>query len=264
MNASAERRQITVMFCDLVDSTGLARDLDPEVLREVMFGFHAVCSDIIQRCGGRVSQYLGDGLLAVFGHPRAHEDDAVHAAQSALSIVQQVHSLGLPREANQETIRVRIGIATGLVVTGDGRGTGPDGHEPISGQTPILAQRLQAMAAANSVLIADSTHAIVGGRFECIDLGAHQLKGFPDPQRVWQVVSPRDTRTRFATGQAFSPLVGRQMDLRWLLDLWEQVRQGGRPRRLHLGRSGDRKIAVVAGTSGANRSNVAYQTPVSV
>jgi predicted ATPase/class 3 adenylate cyclase len=247
IGSNAERRQVTVLFCDLVDSSGLAEALDPEDYRKVLLPFHSACKAAVERFGGRVSQYLGDGVLAVFGHPHAHEDDAVHATRAALLILTRVQTIALPAQAPTQHLAVRIGIATGLVVVGDGTAAGPDGHEPFSGQTPILAQRLQALAAHNGVLVSENTHRIVGERFECTALGSHRLKGFSEPERVWSVTAERRSALRFVGRDAIPPLIGRQAELDRLTQLWRDAREGRGRAVFILGEAGIGKSRLVRG-----------------
>jgi class 3 adenylate cyclase/predicted ATPase len=246
IGAKAERRQITVLFCDLVDSSSLAEALDPEDYRKVLIPFHTACRTVVEQLGGRVSQYLGDGVLIVFGHPHAHEDDAIRAARAALTILRQVQGIALPPQASSQRLHVRIGIATGLVVVGDGSTAGPDGHEPFSGQTPILAQRLQALASENGILISENTYRIVAERFECSELGPHRLKGFSEPEPVWSVTAERRSTSRFRR-QTVSPLIGRQAEVQRLVDLWREAQEGGGRGVLVSGEAGIGKSRLLRG-----------------
>lgn len=220
----ADRRQITILFCDVVDSSRLAAD--PEKHQDVIQPYHAACNAIIERFGGRVSQFLGDGVLCVFGHPHAHEDDALHATQAGIALAQRIPRLPLPPGLGNERLAVRVGIATGLVATGDGAGAGPDGHAPYGGQAPILAQRLQDLAPENGVLIARNTYSIVGERFDCVHLGTRTLKGLAEPEEVWRVLSEQHSDTRYFSRPGTGPLVGRQVELSRLMQLWGEVRHG--------------------------------------
>jgi class 3 adenylate cyclase/predicted ATPase len=221
-----ERRQLIVLFCDLVGSSKFASRLDPEELRDLIRSYQAACTAVIRRFDGTVSRYMGDGILALFGYPRAHEDDGERAVRSALDIIAAMAALPVPqRAAGAEPLAVRIGIATGLVVAGDLIGEGASEEEAIVGETPNLAARLQALASPNSVVIAASTRALIGERFECTDLGEHHLRGFADAARVWQVVAPRSGTSRFEAAQPtrLAPLVDREEELEWLLRLWQEA-----------------------------------------
>src|SRR5215472_15191912 len=167
----AERRQVTVMFCDLVGSTALSARLDPEDLREVIGRYHACVADTVSRFDGFVAKYMGDGVLVYFGYPQAHEDDAEQAVRAGLALVDVVGELEAPGP-----LQLRIGIATGLVVVGDLIGTGSAQEPAIVGETPNLAARLQALAEPNAVVIAESTRRLIGARFEVADLGLQSLK----------------------------------------------------------------------------------------
>ncbi len=166
----AERRQLTVMFCDLVGSTALSERLDPEDLREVIHTYQECCAGVVARFGGFIARYMGDGLLVYFGYPQAHEDDAERAIRAGLGIVEAVGGLH-PRD--DLTLQVRVGIATGLVVAGDMIGEGASEESAVLGETPNLASRLQALAEPDTVVIAPATHHLVSGLFEHKDLGSH-------------------------------------------------------------------------------------------
>ena len=169
---TAERRQVTVMFSDLVGSTALSARMDPEDLREVISAYQKCVAETVQRFGGFVAKYMGDGVLVYFGYPQAHEDDAERAVRAGLELVAAVS--GLKTHAPLQT---RVGIATGLVVVGDLIGSGASQEQAIVGETPNLAARLQGVAEPNSVVIAESTRKLVGNLFELEDLGAQDLKG---------------------------------------------------------------------------------------
>jgi predicted ATPase/class 3 adenylate cyclase len=223
----AERRQLTVLFCDLVGSTRLATNLELDEWRDVLRGFQITCTKVVRQFGGTISRYMGDGILVLFGYPHAHEDDAERAVSAALTMVEAVGRLPSPLDAT-ERLAVRIGIATGVVLAGDLIGDGAAEEEAILGETPNLAGRLQAAAPPNGVVIAARTHALIGGRFHCEDLGAHQLKGFDEPVPCWRVVRPRRFASHFtamgAGGRA--PVVGRKRELAWLLDCWRTAAAG--------------------------------------
>src|SRR5215831_5078499 len=169
---TAERRQVTVMFSDLVGSTALSARMDPEDLREVLSAYQKCVADAVQRFGGFVAKYMGDGVLVYFGYPHAHEDDAERAVRAGLELVAAAGAL-----KTHAPLQTRVGIATGLVVVGDLIGSGASQEQAIVGETPNLAARLQAIAEPNSVVMADSTRKLLGNLFELGDLGAHDLKG---------------------------------------------------------------------------------------
>jgi class 3 adenylate cyclase/tetratricopeptide (TPR) repeat protein len=219
---TAERRQLTVMFCDLVGSTALSARLDPEDLREVIGAYHRCCAELIERHGGFIAKYMGDGVLAYFGYPRAHEDDAEQAVRAGLALTEAVARLPSPQE-----LRVRVGVASGLVVVGDLLGTGSAQEQAIVGETPNLAARLQALAEPGAVVIADSTRRAIGGLFEVADLGPQSLKGFSEPQRAWRVLSENQALGRFeALRSSAAPLIGRAEELDLLLRRWAQAKAG--------------------------------------
>src|SRR4051794_33238250 len=178
----AERRQLTVMFCDLVGSTALAERLDPEELREQMQTYRKAVGDVAMRYDGHVAQYLGDGLLLYFGWPRAHEDDAERCVRAALEIVQAVKSVSV-----KGSLAVRIGAATGTVVVGESAQSGDHQGNLAVGETPNLAARVQELARPDEILIARSTRRLIGDSFTLTDLGTHPLKGVAEPLGVWRV-----------------------------------------------------------------------------
>src|SRR5262245_21152749 len=190
----AERRQLTVMFCDLVGSTVLATEIDPEDLAEVIRKFQAVCVSAIEHLGGHVARLMGDGIVAYFGYPQAYEDDAERAVRAGLDVVARISRLLLP---SSEPLRVRVGIATGLVVVGDILGENPAQEQAAVGITPNLAARLQALAEPNTVLVADSTQRLLGNVFVYEAARPYQLKGFAQPVLAWRVVGERVVDSRF-------------------------------------------------------------------
>ena len=216
----AERRQVTVMFSDLVGSTALSARMDPEDLREVISSYQKCVTETVQRFGGFVAKYMGDGVLIYFGYPQAHEDDAERAVRAGLELRAAV--TGLKTHAALQT---RVGIATGLVVVGDLIGSGASQEQAIVGETPNLAARLQSIAEPNRLLIAESTRKLVGNLFELEDLGAKNLKGILGPIRAWAALRPASVEGRFeamhATG--LTDLVGREEEL--------DLRCDGGPRR---------------------------------
>jgi len=219
----AGRRQLTVLFCDLVGSTALAQRLDPEALRDLMRGYQQACGAVIERYAGHVAQYLGDGLVVYFGWPQAHEDDAERAVRAALEIIAAVH-----RVAGPESLQVRIGIATGAVVVGE-TGAG-DASVPSAavGETPNLAARLQGLAGPDQIVIASATHRLLGDSFEVEDLGDHSLKGIDGPVRARRIRGVARTESRFDASHAgrYTPFVGREPEVALLLARWEQAREG--------------------------------------
>jgi TOMM system kinase/cyclase fusion protein len=224
----AERRQLTVLFCDLVDSTALASQLDPEELREVVRAYQEVCAKVIARYEGHIAQYLGDGLLVYFGYPRAHEDDAQRAVRAGLGIVEAVGQLNIRLKQDRGVeLAVRLGVHTGLVVVGD-VGGGPRQEQLALGETPNLAARLQGLAAPNTLVISAATFQLLGGFFACQSIGPHRLKGFAQPLAVYQVLSERTARSRLeaAGSTGLTPLVGREQEIGLLRERWAQVRDG--------------------------------------
>ena len=183
---AAERRQLTVMFCDLVGSTELASRLDPEDLREVVAAYQRAVAQAVAGFDGFVAKYMGDGVLVYFGYPRAHENDAEHAVRAGIDCIDAVGRL----DVGSVELQARVGIATGLVVVGDLIGEGSAQEQSVFGETPNLAARLQALAEPNAVVIAAATRRLVGDLFEYRDLGAVEVKGLAAPVRAWQVLRP--------------------------------------------------------------------------
>ena len=224
----AERRQITVMFCDLADSTRLSGQLDPEDLREVIRAYQAACVGVIQRFAGYVAQYLGDGLLVYFGYPQAHEDDPQRAVRTGLELLAAIRTLNTQLVQDQGVrLAVRIGIHTGLVVVGE-MGSGGRHEHLALGDTPNLAARLQGLAAPDTVVLSDTTARLVQGYFVCQDRGVHTLKGIDTPVHVSQVVgeSAAQSRLDVAAASGLTPLVGRETEVTLLLERWAQARDG--------------------------------------
>ena len=222
-DTTGERRQLTVMFCDLVGSTALSEKLDPEELRGLLHAYRTLCGEVIARYDGFVARYVGDGILTYFGWPMAHEEDAERAVRAALEIVHTVK-----RASSTEDLSVRIGIATGPVVVGEAAGVG-DQSKLAVGSTPNLAARLQGLATADQIVIATSTRRLVGNAFELIDVGEHDLKGIAEPVHAWRVERALVTESRFDAnrgGQALTPLAGRDEELDLLLRRWSQAKDG--------------------------------------
>ena len=221
--SGGERRQLTVMFCDLVGSTALSEKLDPEELRSLLHAYRTLCGDVIARYDGFVARYVGDGILTYFGWPTAHEEDAERAVRAALEIVHTVK-----RASSTEDLSVRIGIATGPVVVGEQAGAG-DQSKLAVGSTPNLAARLQGLAVADQIVIAASTRRLAGNAFELTDLGEHDLKGIAEPVHAWRVERALLSESRFDAnrgGGALTPLVGREEELDLLLRRWSQAKDG--------------------------------------
>jgi class 3 adenylate cyclase/predicted ATPase len=223
--AEAERRQLTVMFCDLVGSTALSQRLDPEDMREVIRAYQDTCAGVITGFEGFVAKFMGDGVLAYFGYPRAHEDDAERAVRAGLALVEAVGELAAPAG---EPLATRIGIATGLVVVGDLIGEGASAEETVVGDTPNLAARLQALATPDAVVIAPATRRLLGGLFECEDLGDQALKGISEPVQAWRVIRAREADSRFEASRVgrLTPLVGREEELDMLVRRWRRAKAG--------------------------------------
>jgi class 3 adenylate cyclase/predicted ATPase len=223
---SAERRQLTIMFCDVVGSTELATRLDPEDLRDVIGAYHRCAADVLTRFGGFVAKYMGDGVLAYFGYPEAHEDDAERAVRASLAIIGAVGQLDLPLDLPLR-LELRLGIATGLVVVGDLTGSGAAQERGVVGETPNLAARLQSLAEPNGIVIADATRRQIGNLFDLRYLGPQMLKGFAGATPVWQVISESAVASRFeALRSHVMPLVGRDEEIELLLRRWAQAKSG--------------------------------------
>jgi class 3 adenylate cyclase/predicted ATPase len=224
----AERRQLTVLFCDLVDSTPLASQLDPEDLREVVRAYQETCANVITRFEGHIAQYLGDGLLVYFGYPLAHEDDAQRAVRAGLGMIEAVGQLNT-RLAQERGVRlaVRLGIHTGLVVVGE-VGGGSRQEQLALGETPNLAARLQGSATPNTLVVSAATYQLLGGFFACQSLGIQLLRGLPQPLEVYQVLYESMARSRLeaAGSTGLTPLVGREQEVALLLERWAQVKDG--------------------------------------
>jgi class 3 adenylate cyclase len=205
----AERRQLSVMFCDLVGSTALSARLDPEELREMISAYHHCVAEAVRRYDGFVAKYMGDGVLAYFGYPRAHEDDAERAVRAGLDIVAEV----------------RIGIATGLVVVGDLIGEGAAQERAVAGETPNLAARLHALAEPSSVVIAPATRRLIGNRFLLLALGHHEVKGLSEPVEAWAVEGTATAEGRFESVRSgrLTGFIGCEHELGLLIERWNQA-----------------------------------------
>jgi class 3 adenylate cyclase len=241
--ASAERRQLTVVFCDLVGSTALSARLDPEDLRGILAAYHRCCTELVERNGGFVARYMGDGVLAYFGYPQAHEHDAEGAVRAGLALVEGAPKLKI---VSSDTLQVRVGIATGLVVVGDLIGAGAAQEQAVVGETPNLAARLQALAEPGAVVIASSTRRLTGGLFEYRDLGVITLKGFAEGIPAWQVLGVSTAESRFEALRATTtPLIGRDEEIELLLRRWGQAK------------AGDGQVVLISGEPGIGKSRTA-------
>jgi class 3 adenylate cyclase/predicted ATPase len=238
----AERRQLTVMFCDLVGSTALSSRLDPEDYREVIGAYHRAVTKIIAEADGFVSRYMGDGVLVYFGYPQAHEDDAERAVRAGLACVDAVGRL----DVKSVKLQARVGIATGLVVVGDLIGEGSAQEQSVVGETPNLAARLQALAEPETVVIAAGTRRLLGTLFEHCDLGAFEVKGIATPVPAWQVLRPSAVASRFEAlrGAALTPLVGRDEEIELLLRRWARAQ------------TGDGQVVLISGEPGIGKSRI--------
>jgi class 3 adenylate cyclase/predicted ATPase len=238
--AAAERRHLTIMFCDLVGSTALSVRFDPEDLREIIGAYHRCVAETVGRFAGFVAKYMGDGVLAYFGYPEAHEDDAERAVRTGLAVIDAVGALSL-----LQPLAVRLGIASGLVVVGDLIGEGAAQERGVLGETPNLAARLQAIAAPNRVVIADGTRRQLGGLFEVEDLGPQALLGFAEAPRAWQVVGESGVLSRFeALRTQAMPLIGRDEELDLLLRRWRQAQ------------AGEGRVVLISGEPGIGKSRL--------
>jgi class 3 adenylate cyclase len=240
--ASAERRQITVMFCDLVGSTALSTRLDPEDLREVIAAYHKSVAQVVTGFGGYVAKYMGDGVLVYFGYPEASETDAENAVRAALALIGAVSQLvaaGIHHE-------VRVGLATGLVVVGELVGAGEVQERNVVGETPNLAARLQSAAAPNTVVIAATTRRLAGELFEYEAIAPTQLKGFQEPISAWRVLRERTVASRFEVFRAAtqSPLIGRDEEMELLLRRWRQIENN------------EGRVVLLAGEPGIGKSRL--------
>src|SRR5438874_3681881 len=215
----AERRQITVLFSDLVGSTALANEIDPEEMSALIRRYQDACAGAIAAFDGFIAKFMGDGVLAYFGYPQAQEDAAERSVYAALAIIEGLTQLKGP---NGQVLATRVGIATGLVVIGDIIGTGVAREHSIVGETPNLAARLQTLAEPNSVVVSESTHHLLGRQFDYQSLGERTLKGFTNPIPVWRVLREAAVASRFAAGRAprAGPFIGRVQEMGLLVDRW--------------------------------------------
>jgi class 3 adenylate cyclase/tetratricopeptide (TPR) repeat protein len=259
----AERRQLTVMFCDLVGSTELSTRLDPEDFREIMRAYQNACAGMITRFGGYVALFMGDGVLAYFGWPRGHENDVERAISAGLGIIGSVEGIRKPVD-HQEPLTVRVGIATGPVVVGDIIGDGAAPEAAVTGETPNLAARLQAVAQPNTVVISSTTHDLAGGLFTYEALGEQSLKGLAHPVVVYAVKGEKNLESRFEARNAeIMPMVGRDQELALLMERWTLAKNGEGQGVLLLGEAGIGKSRIVHGLldalAGQSYTRIHYQ-----
>ncbi|HEV3178059.1 MAG TPA: adenylate/guanylate cyclase domain-containing protein, partial [Stellaceae bacterium] len=237
---AAERRQVTVMFSDLVGSTALSSRMDPEDLREVISAYQTCVAETVKRFGGYVAKYMGDGVLVYFGYPQAHEDDAERAVRGGLALIEEVG-----RISRVEPLQARIGIGTGVVIVGDLIGSGDAQERGVVGETPNLAARLQAAATPGTIAVDTTTHRLLGGLFEYRDLGGVEAKGFANRVQAYEVMRPSTVESRFeALRTATTSLVGREEELGLLLRRWEQAKRG------------DGCVVLISGEPGIGKSRI--------
>ena len=239
---TAERRQVTVMFADLVGSTALSTRIDPEDLREIISAYQRCVTKTVRRFGGFVARYLGDGVLIYFGYPQAHEDDAERTVLAGLALIDAVATLPAP-----EPLQVRIGAATGMVVVGDLVGSGEAQEHDIVGETPNLAARLQVIAEPNTLVIAESTRRLLGNLFELKDRGPKELKGIAEPVRVFAALRASSLESRFEAMHpgGLTDLVGREEELELLLRRWASAK------------AGEGQVVLLCGEAGIGKSRLA-------
>src|SRR5215469_16532904 len=242
VRADPERRQMTVMLCDLAGSTSLSARLDPEDYREVITAYHRAVADVVSGLDGFVAKYMGDGVLVYFGYPQAHEDDAERAVRAGLGVVDAVRRL----DVKSVELQARVGIATGLVVVGDLFGEISGHEQSVVGETPNLAARLQALAEPDAVIIAASTRRLVGELFEYRDLGDVEVKGIAEPVTAWRILRPSVVASRFEAlrGSSLTPLVGRDEEVEVLLRRWERAQ------------TGDGRVVLISGEPGIGKSRL--------
>ena len=236
-----------MLFCDLVDSTALASQLDPEDWREVVRAYQDTCARVIARYDGQIAQYLGDGLLVYFGYPLAHEDDAQRAVRAGLGMMEALGQLNARLESERGVqLAVRLGIHTGLVVVGE-VGGGTRQEQLALGETPNLAARLQGLAAPNTLVVSGATVQLLGGFFASQSLGTPRVRGFTEPLEVYQVLYERMARSRLeaAGSTGLTPLVGREQEVGLLLERWAQVKDG-------MG-----QVVLLSGEAGIGKSRLA-------
>jgi class 3 adenylate cyclase/predicted ATPase len=238
---AAERRQVTVLFSDMVGSTALSARMDPEDFREIISAYQKCVTETVRRFGGFVAKYMGDGVLVYFGYPLAHEDDVERAVRAGLELIQAVSGL-----KSSAPLQTRVGIATGLVVVGDLIGSGSAQEQTVVGETPNLAARLQAFAEPNAVVIAESTRKLLGNLFDLQDLGAQDLKGIGGPVRAWAALRPASVESRFEAlhESGLTELVGREEELELLLRRWSKAK------------TGEGQVVLLSGEAGIGKSRL--------
>ncbi|MEJ2122709.1 MAG: adenylate/guanylate cyclase domain-containing protein [Alphaproteobacteria bacterium] len=238
----AERRQVTVMFCDLVGSTELSAALDPEDMREIIRSYQNAVAGEVSRFGGHVAKFMGDGVMVLFGYPQAHEDDSERAIRSAMAIIDSIARI---QASDARQLQVRIGIATGRVVVGDLVGEGAAQEEAVVGDTPNLAARLQATAEPNTIAVATATRDLAGNAFVYVDLGARNLKGLREPVRVWRIDGERTSISRFEDHRRhWTKCIGRDNEVDRLFERWQRARDG----------SG--QAVIISGEAGIGKSRI--------
>jgi class 3 adenylate cyclase/predicted ATPase len=245
---TAERRQLTIMFCDLVGSSALSARLDPEDLREVIAAYHRTVATLVAQFGGYVARYMGDGVLVYFGYPRAHEDDAEQAVRAGLRVIDAVVHL----DVKSVKLQARVGIATGVVIAGDLIGEGSAQERSVVGETPNLAAALQALAEPGAVVIAASTQRLLGNLFDYRDLGKIKVKGSATPVPAWQVLGPSIIASRFEAlhGSALGPLIGRDEEIDLLLRRWARAQ------------AGEGQVVLISGEPGIGKSRIAAELEI--
>jgi class 3 adenylate cyclase len=242
IRGGAERRQLTVMFCDLVGSTELSSRFDPEDLREVIAAYHHAVADVVRSFDGFVARYMGDGVLVYFGYPQVHEDEAERAVRAGLGAIDAVGRL----DVKSVKLQLRVGIASGLVVVGDLIGEGSAQEQTVVGETPNLAARLQALAQPNAVVIGPLTRRLVGELFEYSDLGAVEIRGIAAPVPAWQVLRPSAVQSRFEAlrGSTLTRLIGRAEEIDLLFRCWERAK------------AGDGQVVLISAEPGIGKSRI--------
>ena len=244
--AGGERRHLTVLFCDLVGSTEISARLDPEEWREIVAVYHRAAAQAIKLFGGHVAQYLGDGVMAYFGYPEAHDNDAERAARSGLAILEAISKLNQP--STRPELSARIGIDSGAVVVGASAGKNAD----VFGGTPNIAARVQAAAEPGTVVITDATHRLISGLFVVEDRHLQALKGIARPIQLYRVIQPSIVRGRLeaaATTRDLTPFVGREEELRLLINRWERALDG------------EGQVVLITGEAGIGKSRLVQRFP---
>jgi class 3 adenylate cyclase len=241
---TGERRHLTVLFCDLVGSTAIAAQLDPEEWRETVAGYHRAATEAVTRFGGHVAKFLGDGVMAFFGYPEAHDNDAERSARAGLAILDAISKLN--EQPAHAKLSVRVGLDSGLVVVGAGAGKDVD----VFGDTPNIAARVEAAAEPGTALITDATHRLISGLFVVEDRGAQVFKGVERPVKLYRVIQPSGVRGRLEAAAAaggLTPFVGREDELRSLMNRWERVLEG------------EGQVALIIGEAGIGKSRLVQQ-----